>query len=157
MTMALEDIFNFLQLSESLATAGQPSESQVAEIARQGFQVIINLGLTKTEYALEDEANLVKSLGMTYIHIPVLWDHPTRDDLETFFAVMDVYQSAIDNHQHKCVFVHCAANMRVSVFIALYRALRLGWSWERAFQDVQRIWTPNEIWGEFIDEILGRS
>jgi uncharacterized protein (TIGR01244 family) len=144
---ALDQIYNYLSLSDALATAGQPSEDQIVEIAQQGFDVIINLGLTKTDYALEDEANLVKSLGLTYIHIPVLWEYPTRDDLETFFAV-------IATHQDKRVFVHCAANMRVSVFVALYRALRLGWSWEKALQDVERIWTPNRVWQEFIDEIL---
>jgi len=147
---ALDAIYNYLPLSDSLATSGQPSQAQMVEIAKAGFQVVVNLGLTKTDYALEDEAGLVKSLGMTYVHIPVLWEAPQKADLETFFAVMDV-------HRDKRVYVHCAANMRVSCFVALYRILRLGWDREEAFQDVFRIWTPNEDWQSFIDEVMANK
>ena len=144
----LEDIYNYLRLSDRLATSGQPSEEQIAEIAQAGFQVVINLALTGTDYALKDEAGSVGSHGMEYIHIPVLWQQPTRADLEAFFAAMDA-------NPDKKVFVHCAANMRVSAFLALYRILRLGWEQEKAFEDVYRIWTPKEQWKSFIEEMLG--
>ena len=144
---ALDDIYNYLPLSDSLATSGQPSQEQFVEIAKAGFQVVINLGLSKADYALEDEAGLVKSLGMTYVHIPVLWEAPEKPDLESFFAVMEA-------HQAKHVYVHCAANMRVSTFVALYRILRLGWERDVAFRDVYKIWTPNERWQSFIEERL---
>ena len=144
---ALDDIYNFLPLSNSLATSGQPSQEQMVEIAKAGFQVVINLGLSKADYALEDEAGLVKSLGMAYVHIPVLWEAPGKVDLESFFGVMET-------HCEKRVYVHCAANMRVSTFVALYRILRLGWERETAFRDVYRIWTPDERWQSFIKEML---
>jgi uncharacterized protein (TIGR01244 family) len=143
----IDAIYNYLLHSNSLATSGQPSQEQIVEIAKAGFQVVINLGLTKTDYALEDEAGLVKSSGMAYVHIPVLWDAPQKIDLESFFAVMDA-------HQDKRVYVHCAANMRVSSFLALYRILRLGWDRDRAFRDVYQIWTPDERWQSFIEEML---
>jgi protein tyrosine phosphatase (PTP) superfamily phosphohydrolase (DUF442 family) len=144
---ALDTIYNYLALSDTLATSGQPSEEQLAEISKAGFQVMINLGLSKADYALQDEAGLVKSLGMAYVHIPVLWEAPEKIDLETFFAVMDARRA-------RRVYVHCAANMRVSTFVALYRILRLGWEREKAFLDVYLIWTPNERWLSFIDESL---
>jgi uncharacterized protein (TIGR01244 family) len=143
----IDAIYNYLLHSNSLATSGQPSQEQIVEIAKAGFQVVINLGLTKTDYALEDEAGLVKSSGMAYVHIPVLWDAPQKIDLESFFAVMDA-------HQDKRVYVHCAANMRVSSFLALYRILRLGWDRDRAFRDIYQIWTPDERWQSFIEEML---
>jgi uncharacterized protein (TIGR01244 family) len=143
----IDAIYNYLLHSNSLSTSGQPSQEQIVEIAKAGFQVVINLGLTKTDYALEDEAGLVKSSGMAYVHIPVLWDAPQKIDLESFFAVMDA-------HQDKRVYVHCAANMRVSSFLALYRILRLGWDRDRAFRDVYQIWTPDERWQSFIEEML---
>ena len=143
----LEEIENFLQLSDRIATSGQPDEGQIIEIGRTGFEVIINLALTGTDYALEDEAGLVRSLGMEYIHIPVIWENPTLENLETFMAAMDSLQG-------KKVFVHCAANMRVSAFMALYRILRLGWDVERAMEDVHKIWEPNERWAAFIRQVL---
>ena len=39
----LDDKYNYLKLSESIATSGQPSEAQFAEIAQAGYQLVINL------------------------------------------------------------------------------------------------------------------
>jgi uncharacterized protein (TIGR01244 family) len=144
--MMLTDITNYLPLSERLATAGQPTAAQIAEIAAAGYQVVINLALHDGDYALADEAGAVRAAGMEYIHIPVQWERPTRADLLRFFEVMDA-------HRDERVFVHCAMNMRVSVFVALYRVLRLGWEPARAMQDVARIWQPNETWAGFIEEM----
>ena len=60
----------------------------------------------------------------------------------------------METHREKRVYVHCAANMRVSTFVALYRILRLGWERETAFRDVYRIWTPDERWQSSINEML---
>jgi protein tyrosine phosphatase (PTP) superfamily phosphohydrolase (DUF442 family) len=146
-TGTLESIPDYYSLSDHLATAGQPGADHFDLIARAGFQVVINLGLYNTEYALEDEEALVKGLGMGYLHIPVSWDNPAREDLEEFFTLMDAMRD-------RKVFVHCAANKRVSVFIALYRILRINWPFERAFRDVYAIWTPEPQWDEFITQTL---
>lgn len=139
----LEDIYNYLQLTESIATSGQPTEAQIEEIAKAGYEVVVNLALSDAEYSLPDEKATVESHRMTYIHIPVIWTQPTRANLEAFCDVMDA-------NRGKKIFVHCAANMRVSAFMALYRVRRLGWPPERAFQEMQRIWTPEGWWRDFI-------
>jgi uncharacterized protein (TIGR01244 family) len=143
----MEEIYNFLQLSDSIATAGQPTEGQIPAIAENGYEVVINLGLADTEYALENEEAAVKAHGMQYIHLPVVWERPTESDLERFIKVMEA-------NEGKKVFVHCAANMRVSIFMALYRILQLGWPEENALEQVKRIWTPDDTWHTFIDESL---
>jgi len=145
--MTLSDIKNVLVLDERIATAGQPTEEQIIQIAKAGYEVVINLALGDGDYALADEAGAVRKAGMAYIHIPVQWERPTRADLERFCDAMEA-------RRRKKIFVHCAANMRVSVFMALYRILRLGWERERAFVDVTRIWQPNETWAAFIEEML---
>ena len=146
----IHGILNYRQLSKRIATAGQPSEGELVAVARSGYQVVINLGLSDTEYALPSERVLVESLGMEYIHIPVAWEQPTRADLNGFFEAMD-------GHREQTIFVHCAANMRVSAFMALYRIVRLGWPLERALPDLYAIWHPNAIWQQFIDHILLQS
>jgi uncharacterized protein (TIGR01244 family) len=148
--MMITEIYNYLKLSDEYATSGQPSADQVADIAAQGFQVLVNLGLSEAEYALEDERAVVESLGMTYVHLPVLWEGPTEANLRAFYATLD-------DNRYKKVFVHCAANMRVSVFTALYRIQRLGWEPDRALTDVRQIWVPNATWQGFIDKILKES
>lgn len=88
---------------------------------------------------------------MKYIHIPVEWDGPTRQNLDDFMNAMDAHR---DEH----VLVHCQANFRATGFVTLYRVLRLGWKKEDAFQDLQKIWNPEKfpIWQKFIDENLGQ-
>jgi protein tyrosine phosphatase (PTP) superfamily phosphohydrolase (DUF442 family) len=141
------DIYNFQELSKSIGTSGQPTIEQFTLISEAGYEVVINLALTDTDYALEDEAGVVQDLGMKYIHIPVIWENPTPADFEQFVGVMQELQG-------KKLFVHCVANMRVSVFMALYRMHQLGWELDRAMQDVYRIWQPNEIWDAFIHQVL---
>jgi protein tyrosine phosphatase (PTP) superfamily phosphohydrolase (DUF442 family) len=146
----VENIFNFLQLTERIATSGQPTEEQLGTIARDGYELVLNLALSGTDYALADEAGIVRDLGMKYIQIPVLWDNPIPEDFKCFVGVMEEYQD-------KKIYVHCAANMRVSVFMALYRILEEGWECEDAFVDVNKIWEPNDIWQTYIKVMLSQE
>ena len=142
--MAIEEIRNYVALSDELATGGQPSEEQVRRLAQAGFETVINLGLLDPRYCLEDEAGLVRSLGLEYQHIPVDFQAPTMEDLRQFFAAMQEAQG-------KRVFVHCAANYRVSSFVSLYGQAKLGWSSEQAAAHIRRLWEPNEVWAAFIE------
>ena len=143
----LEGIYNYRKLSERIATSGQPTEAELSTIAHAGYRLVVNLGLHEADYALTDERQAVTSRGLEYVHIPVQWEQPTRGDLERFCCV-------IDAHRDVKVWVHCAANMRVSVFMALYRVNRLGWHLEEALQDVHALWTPNSVWQAFIGGVM---
>lgn len=144
---AVEQIRNYLPISESLGTAGQPTRQQFADVEAAGYRVVVNLAMPDSTNALPDERQLVTEQGMEYVHIPVVWDAPTLDDLERFLAVMDAHQS------HK-VFVHCALNMRVSCFVFLYRIIRQGVPPEVAGETLRRIWEPNAVWQSFIGRAL---
>ena len=141
----LEQIANFLQISARLATAGQPTIEQYPAIAAAGYRVVVNLALTDSPLALVDEASLAGNLGLEYVQIPVVWTAPTSADFQAFRRVMDA------NPAQK-VFVHCAANKRVSVFVYLYR-LSQGTAEIIARRDLTKIWTPEPIWQDFIDSI----
>lgn len=146
----LSNIYNFLSLSAKLATSGQPLEEELEYISKAGYQVVINLALSDADYSLADEEGSVTKLGMEYIHIPVIWQSPTSDDLDKFFDVMEKYKN-------KKLFVHCAANMRVSSFVALYRVIKEGWDYSDVVNDVYKIWNPNDIWSDFIRSELSRK
>jgi protein tyrosine phosphatase (PTP) superfamily phosphohydrolase (DUF442 family) len=142
--MAIEEIKNYVALSGELATGGQPSEEPIRQLAQAGVECIINLGLLDPRYCLADEAGLVRSLGVEYHHIPVDFQAPTIEDLTQFFEVMQAAES-------RRVFVHCAANYRVSSFVSLYGQAKLGWTSEQAAAHVRRLWEPNEVWAAFIE------
>jgi protein tyrosine phosphatase (PTP) superfamily phosphohydrolase (DUF442 family) len=145
----LTEIYNYLPLTERLLTSGQPTEKQFAAVAAAGVRTVINLAVSTSTNALPGEAHVVTNLGMEYVPIPVEWEHPTLTDLDRFCDAMDM-------HTGQKVLVHCAANMRVSAFVALYRILRLGWVRERAFNETRRIWEPDqdETWRNFIASAL---
>jgi hypothetical protein len=49
-------IYNYREVDSTLANAGQPTEEQLCDAARAGFQVIINLALhDDPRYSLKDE------------------------------------------------------------------------------------------------------
>ena len=148
--MPIDEIKNFIAVSDQLGTAGQPSEAQLRDVADAGFEVVVNLGLLDPRYCLADEAGSVASIGLAYHHIPVDFNAPQPDDLRRFLDVMDASQG-------KKVFVHCAANYRVSSFVALYGESRLGWSAEQGDSHIRRVWEPNPTWTQFIAEARSRQ
>ena len=141
--MSLDDIKNFLTIDARIGTAGQPSEAEVRDVAAAGFQAVINLGLLNPEYCLPDEAGLAASLGMKYRHLPVNFDAPAVADFEAFVGQMDAWAG-------ERVFVHCAANFRVSSFMAVYGEMRLGWDRDRADRHARTFWDPNRTWQQFL-------
>jgi len=143
----LAGIYNYRRLAERLATAGQPTEAELVAVAQAGYAVVVNLALHDAEYSLPDERRTVEALGMRYVHIPVAWTHPLRSDLERFFDVMDELADLR-------VFVHCAANKRVSAFIALHRILHLGWERDAAFAEMHAVWEPDAVWTRFLNDML---
>ena len=141
----------FVRLSDSLATAGQPSEAQLEVLAADGFEVVVNLALHGNPgNSLEDEAGTVKFLGMDYVHIPVQFSSPALADLDTFCEAME-------NAGDRKVFVHCVHNKRVPVFIALDRVLRQRWSETKALEAMREVWQPDAVWESFITQALRRG
>jgi len=143
----ITEITNYLEINSQIGTAGMPLRTQFSCIADNGYQVVINLALNESLGAISDESNLVTVLGMKYVHIPVVWENPTISDLDQFFASMQQF------HDSK-TFVHCVLNMRVSVFVFLYRVIYLHEDHENAYQDVLRIWQPDVIWQSLMDRVM---
>ncbi len=151
MANSVGEIYNYREAAPDLATSGQPREDQLAAIAEAGYDVVINLALhDDPRYSLKDEASSVQKLGLEYIHIPVQFAAPKENDLLKFF-------DAMDRHKNHRVWVHCAANMRVTAFLGLYRRLREGWPEEHAFALLREIWQPDAVWSEFIAFQLAKS
>jgi protein tyrosine phosphatase (PTP) superfamily phosphohydrolase (DUF442 family) len=138
-------VYNFREVNECLACAGQPLEDQLTIIAASGYRAIINLGLSGGSYALTDEASSVKHLGMTYHHIPVVFENPQIDQLSQFITLMDA-------HADEKTFVHCAANYRASIFIGLYLLAIDKINKDEMLDFIGSVWQPNPVWQDFIEE-----
>ena len=141
---SIEGIRGFLRLNDRIATSGMPRPEHFAAIRNAGFDVVINLAMPTSDHAMPNEGDLVSAHGMTYVHIPVNFERPEREDFERFQRMMDAFTD-------RNVFVHCAANMRVSAFMYLYRVRKDPNCKAEAMKDMQRIWQPDGVWKQFIE------
>lgn len=142
---AIEDIYNYLRISDTLSTSGQPTENQFHAIQEAGFKTVINLLPHNTENSLKNEAELLTTFGIRYIHIPVNYKNPTEEDFKRFVRSMQAVAA-------EKAWVHCAANARVSAFLYRYRCSVLGEDEHIARNDLQKIWAPFGIWKKFISQ-----
>ena len=145
MTGDPSDIFNWRRIDDRITSSGQPSETQLAEIADLGVTRVVNLGLHTHEKALKDEAASVASLGMSYVHIPVDFAAPTEEDFARFCAVLAEPSQAP-------LHVHCIVNARVTAFFYRYKRDVLGSDEAEARAAMETVWKPGGVWAQFIGD-----
>ena len=95
------------------------------------------------------KANWSPIFHLNYFHIPVEWELP---EVSQFNCCVDLLQA--QHLRGQKVWLHCALNQRVSVFIYLYRKLILHEAEEKAAYPMREIWTPDQTWQNFIGEVI---
>lgn len=142
-TSESQPILNFLPISDTLATAGQPTPEQFAALRKDGYEVIINLAPDNASNAINNEAQVIAEQGMDYVHIPVDWQAPQLQDLQKFFTAME-------QNRGRKLLVHCALNLRVSSFVYLYRVLR------ESVPEPEAAVPLHEMWGRVAARAQGK-
>jgi len=141
----MKKILNYIKVSDTISTSGQPSKKQFKQIAKEGFEVIINLGLNTHPEALENENKIVSKNGMIYFHIPISWEEPEIDRLKLFLILLETLQK-----ENKKVFIHCIKNYRVSVFIYRYKKDIL--KQKNVKLVAPKEYKPNKVWKKVVKE-----
>ena len=146
----LEGIYNYRKYNEQLSTSGQPTEAQFQLIKDAGFTTVINLAPTdknnsykSAENCLKDEVGLLNSLDMEYLHMPVDFQYPEEEVYQRF-------SETLENLKGQKLWVHCAANMRVSGFLYRYRRDVLKLDDDEAREIMDTIWQPHGEWKAFL-------
>ncbi|MEJ2620441.1 MAG: protein tyrosine phosphatase family protein [Candidatus Thiodiazotropha sp.] len=145
--MAIENITNYIKVSERIASSGQPEEHQFKAIAQAGYQVVINLAMPNSENAIPEEGYIVTARSMTYVHIPVPFDAPNAEHLKTFIGIMN-------GCRDQKVWLHCVVNKRVSAFLYQYLRVVDDWSHKEALKVMLPAWQPDDVWQEFMNLTL---
>jgi protein tyrosine phosphatase (PTP) superfamily phosphohydrolase (DUF442 family) len=138
---AVASIVRFAQVDDRLYRGGQPGAD--------GFRALRELGV-RTVVSLRNETSereLVESLGMSYVHLPVtlrplgMSGTVSPDAIARFFEIVDDPASGI-------VFVHCRHGKdRTGLFVSLYRIARHRWSVDDAYAEARRI---GMAWWHFV-------
>ena len=137
----MQEIRNFVRLTDTIATAGQPTATQFRLVAEADYDFVVNLAMPDDAGAPADEGAIAARLGMGYVHLPVPWTAPTPGHVRTFCRIM----RALGDRR---VFVHCAANYRVSAFSYHYLTKVLGLADRQARSPIFDVWTPEGVWAE---------
>ena len=147
---ALQEITNFRQYSSTFASAGQPSREQFQVLKDQGFERIVYIAFTNNRNAVPDEDLVVKGLDMEYMQIPVDFSNPLPSE---FYAFADSMQ----RNQGQKTLLHCQVNARATAFSFLYRVIYQDVPVAQAKEDMNSVWQPNEVWRDFIFEVLAQN
>ena len=140
----LTKIYNYHDIPGLFTTSGQPNKYQLKLIAQNGYDVVINLAPSSVlEGSVIDEAEVLTANKVKYIHIPVNFNNPANDDFSLFVK-------NLNENKDKKIWIHCAANMRVSAFVYKYRRDVLGLEDKQVIKDMELIWSPNRTWNTFI-------
>ena len=139
----MNKILNYVKINELISTSGQPKIEELELIANEGFEVVVNLAMSTTSNALENEDKIVSSLNMSYIHIPVDFENPKLSDLKLFLNVLQALGA-------NKVWIHCAKNYRVSAFMYVYHKYILHTPFEQIDLSIFDMWQPSLVWQELM-------
>jgi protein tyrosine phosphatase (PTP) superfamily phosphohydrolase (DUF442 family) len=132
----LTGIPNFLKLTDTVWTGGQPWPEHFAKLKDAGIKIVINLRSHAEHQGAREEAK-VKELGMTYFNIPVDFQAPDELDADDFLKLTD------EQLKNGPVFIHCTAAIRVGAFWMIRRVLRDGWEFDKALEEANQIGLRN--------------
>ncbi len=138
-------IANERWLDARTLTSGQPSAEQFALLRDDGFDLVIDIAPTDARYSIDDEAGLMRRLGIEYHFQPVDFKAPTLADFVRFCTV---YHATAGRKR----LVHCAGNFRVSAFVAHYKMIHDGWTEAQADAWVADVWKLADypVWDAFV-------
>ena len=128
-TTATIKIKNFGQMDERFYRGAQPKEKDYKDLAQLGIKTIIDLRDDPEAY----EKPMVESLGMTYVHIPMIAkQYPTQEATALFLKTVN------DPSTGK-FYVHCAGGRhRTGVMGAVYRFQFYKWDFEQVYKEMKQ-------------------
>ncbi len=106
---------------------GQPTQEDLEELSKQGFQTIINL--RKPNEIAWSEADQAAQLKLEYIALPFQSASELTDEL------FDSALQTLRNRQQEKTLLHCGSSVRVGAIWYAYRRLEQGVSPELALQE----------------------
>ena len=143
------ELSNLLRVFRKLEPNYRPPSqiSAARRLSRIVYLAYRSHGNTTDQLSIDRQAT---DLGMSYVHIPVPWQAPFPCGLPNFCAVMN-------SQPGQKTLLHCKMNYRASAFSFLYRVLELDTSLDDAAKDLFAVWTPDQTWLEFINNVLAAN
>lgn len=123
-----------MKINDAVTVGAQPTEDQLAELARSGFKAVVNLcmaGEQDQPLSPEAEGERVRGLGLEYLHIPV--------------STKDMRPEQVDEFRQKLadlpkpVFAHCHRGKRAGAFVMMGMAVDHGMTGDQTLQQAEQM------------------
>ena len=124
-------VTNFNQIDAVFACGGATDATGVANLKKQGFASIISFRLP-TEQGVTEEEAAVKTTGIKYIHLPLNGAMPDP-------KVADEFLVAVSDKSNQPAYIHCGGGGRAASMWMIKRALKDGWTTDRAAEEANAI------------------
>jgi protein tyrosine/serine phosphatase len=122
-------IKNFGQMDDRFYRGAQPREQDYKDLAALGIKTVIDLTDDPKEY----EKPLVESLGMKYLHIPMIAKKYPTDDATAAFL------KAVNDPSTGKFYLHCAGGRhRTGAMGAVYRYEFYNWNFEQVYKEMKQ-------------------
>src|SRR6476619_3464039 len=122
---------NFNQIDAVFACGGATDANGGANLKKQGFASIISFRLP-TEQGVTEEEAAVKTTGIKYIHLPLNGAMPDP-------KVADEFLVAVADKANQPAYIHCGGGGRAASMWMIKRALKDGWTADRAAEEANPI------------------
>ncbi len=135
----VNNIYNYYQYSDTLASGGQPTPEQLEALKSEGFQLVFSISPASTRNYLDAEASITERLGLEFVHYPV----DCSNLKETHYKV---FSKILLGFADKKVFIHCGGNIKSSSLIHMFKVLEMGIDEEESLQELKTIQMPEQKW-----------
>ena len=122
-------IKNFGQMDERFYRGAQPKENDYESLKALGIHTVVDLQAEPKDY----EKQIVESLGMRYVNIPMVGKkYPTDEAVQAFLKLVD------DPNTGK-FYVHCAGGRhRTGAMGAVYRFTKYNWNYDQVYAEMKK-------------------
>lgn len=122
-------IKNFGQMDERFYRGAQPKKNDYESLKALGINTVIDLQADPKEY----EKQIVESLGMRYVNIPMEGKtYPTNEQVAAFTKL-------VDDPETGKFYVHCAGGRhRTGAMGAVYRFNKYNWNFDQVYAEMKQ-------------------
>jgi len=143
-TPPVQSLRNFATVDDAIYRGAQPSKQGFGELAKMGVHTIVDL--RESGGRSDREAQIVRSLGMRYVNVPLDgFKAPTQDQVSELLGLLEDPGTGP-------VFVHCRRGAdRTGTILALYRIEHDHWDNQKALAEAK---TMKMAWSERLNRNL---
>ena len=133
----LPGVTNYSRVDATIGCGGATQPSAMSLLKKEGYASVINLRMA-TEQGADIDAGraAAQAAGLKYIHLPFDVANPDPKLVDNFLA-------AVSERANQPAYIHCASANRVGAVWMIKRALKDGWSVDKAAAEAEAIGLTN--------------